>query len=291
MFVTALPNQESKLVQYFMSPGTFTWEKPPGVSLVSITCVGPGSDGGAGASAVSGTAKLGGFGGGSGAVTTGIFSASMLPDTLYITNGAGNSGANTAVYIDSLSSGAGLTYNWATLVRAEGALASNTTPGIANANNNFNVLGTYGFINSRTGSRGVAGTTGKGANQTSFATNTLWVTGGAAGGGGTTSATSANVEGGSITSNTTVAILNNIFNGVPGASLTNTIQASGGFKSLKPLIIFTGGAGGPGATTLSVAAYPGGDGAPGCGGGGGGGGTTGSAGGKGGNGFTIISCK
>ena len=290
MFVTALPNQESKLVQYFMSPGTFTWEKPPGVSLVSITCVGPGSDGGTGGSAVQGTTKLGGFGGGSGAVTTGIFSASMLPDTLYITNGAGNSGANTAVYIDSLSSGAGLTYNWATLVRAEGAIATNTTPGIANANNNFNVLGTYGFITSRTGSPGVAGTTGKGANQTSFATNTLWVTGGAAGGGGTTG-TGINVDGGSITSNTTVSILTNIFNGIPGGSLTNTTQAGSGFKSLKPLIIFTGGAGGPGSTSSSVASYPGGGGAPGCGGGGGGGGTTGSAGGKGGNGFTIISCK
>ena len=290
MFVTALPNQESKLVQYFMSPGTFTWEKPPGVSLVSITCVGPGSDGGSGGSAVIGTAKLGGFGGGSGAITTGIFSASMLPDTLYINNPVGNSGANTTVSIDAPSTAAGLALNWATVVRAAGAIASNTTPGFENANTNYNVLGTYGFINSRTGSRGVAGTTGKGANQTSFATNTLWVTGGAAGGGGTTGS-GINVDGGSITSNTTVAIIHNIFNGVPGASLTDTTKAGNGFKSLKPLILFTGGAGAPGSTSVNVSMYPGGDGAPGCGGGGGGGGTAGSFGGKGGNGFTIISCK
>lgn len=290
MFVTALPNQQSQLTQYFMSPGTFTWEKPPGVSLVSITCVGPGSDGGTGASAAQGTSKLGGFGGGSGAISTGIFSASMLPDTLYINNPVGNSGANTTVSIDSPSTGVGLALNWATVIRAEGAIASNTAPGFANANTNFNILGTYGFVTTRTGSPGVAGTTGKGANQTSFATNTLWVTGGAAGGGGTTG-TGINVDGGSVTSNTTVAILNNMFNGIPGGSLTNTTQAGSGIKSFKPLIVFTGGAGGPGSTSSSVAAYPGGDGAPGCGGGGGGGGTTGSAGGKGGNGFTIITCK
>ena len=211
MFVTALPNQESKLVQYFMSPGTFTWEKPPGVSLVSITCVGPGSDGGTGGSAVQGIAKVGGFGGGSGAVTTGIFSASMLPDRLYIYNPAGNSGGSTTVSIDSPSTSAGIASNQLRVILAQGAIASNTTPGFENANTNYNVMGTYGFINSRTGSRGVAGTTGKGANQTSFATNTLWITGGAAGGGGTTGS-GIDVDGGSITSNTTVAIINNIFN-------------------------------------------------------------------------------
>ncbi|NBX52013.1 hypothetical protein EBT25_19275 [bacterium] len=69
-----------------------TWEKPRGITMIRITCIGGGSGGSSGFPSATTNARGGGAGGGSGGVTTVIIPASFLPDVLYVSVGRGGLG-------------------------------------------------------------------------------------------------------------------------------------------------------------------------------------------------------
>ena len=64
------------------------WTRPEGRTMAYIVCIGGGAGGGGGASSNSG----GGAGGGSGGVSVAIVPLIFLPETLYISVGAGGAG-------------------------------------------------------------------------------------------------------------------------------------------------------------------------------------------------------
>ena len=79
-----LPPFSDQDVQYFMNPGTFIWTKPANCKLVMIYCCGGGGAGGPKNTMLNG--------GGAGLIIKQIFLAMMLPNTLYLSVGAGGDG-------------------------------------------------------------------------------------------------------------------------------------------------------------------------------------------------------
>ena len=71
--------------------GWQTWQKPKNCKFVYITVIGGGGGGGGGRSSANNT-SIGGGGGASSSITTGIFQANLLPDTLSILVGGGGAG-------------------------------------------------------------------------------------------------------------------------------------------------------------------------------------------------------
>ena len=83
-------------IQWFNgTPGTFTWNKPPGAQTVYVIAVGGGGQGGSGAAGTPAAARTGGGGGGGGGVTAGWLVASHLPSSVTVTVGAGGNNAGT----------------------------------------------------------------------------------------------------------------------------------------------------------------------------------------------------
>ena len=287
MFITPYGNQDGYLTQYFYNAGTYLWQKPIGVSLITIVCVGAGSNGQAGSGAAAGTAKSGGAGGGSGGVTRCIFSASMLPEYLYINLGKSQTygtPSTTGGPSDSWVSAAtpDRIYTPIRFIFAYARGSAGATGGVA-ASMSTMVAGTLGHVTALAGIGSNPGGSPTAVNDSTLSTVKFWMTSGAGGSGGTNNP---------VATYTTGAGINNITGSdliAAGGNVGTGIIAGRGAQIYNPIMIFTGGAGGGGCTT--VAGGVGGDGAPGCGGGGGGGGTTGGAGGKGGDGFVIISCK
>ena len=74
--------------QVFYTKGSGTdfqiWTKPLNVKFVHILCIGSGGGGGGGQASSSGTARRGGAGGGSAGYSFGFFSASQIPDNLFL---------------------------------------------------------------------------------------------------------------------------------------------------------------------------------------------------------------
>jgi hypothetical protein len=276
-----LTNKNPNPIYYFNSG---TWIKPRGISSVFITAIGAGGGGGGGGSQPAGTNKGGGGGGGTGAVSSGYFDASLLPDVLKITIGVGGAGGTPQV------SG---TNGGATIVKPHNSNnAAATYILIANGG------GGGGLGNITT--RGAAGLAGVAATNTSALYSNLGVcrltsgfNGGLGGGaaGQVGQARIYNSEGVLILGGGGGAAKN-----FPGGGITGALDIPGGsagfpgangFFRLK-LFGSTGGAGGNGSD--SAPAGNGGNAAIGSGGGGGGSGTTGGTGGKGGDGLVIITC-
>ena len=286
MFITPYGNQDGYLTQYFYNAGTYLWQKPIGVSLITIVCVGAGADGQAGTTAAIGASKNGGSGGGSGGVTTCVFSASMLPEYLNINLGKSQTYGTSSALSDSWVAAAtsNRVGNTSRFVFAY-ARGSNGSSAGAAATTTQMVAGTLGHVTTLAGiGRNPGGSGGTAATNDSTLSNVnFWMTSGAGGSGGGSSSSATYTTGAGIANITGSNLI------TAGGNVGTGIIAGRGAQIYKPIMIFTGGAGGGGCTT--VAGGAGGDGAPGCGGGGGGGGTTGGAGGKGGDGFVIISCK
>jgi hypothetical protein len=227
-----------------------TWVKPRGVSMLYMIALGQGGQGNAATF----------IGGGSGAQSTLLVPAALVPDVLYV--GAGNGGKGTAINTYIAIRPCGATYNSIpvaadTFLSAGGAPGSAVTQGVIGSLA-LSALCSRGRSAFLTGSQGGAGGTAPGANTTG-----LMVTGGGAGGATTGAA------GGTTALPTGYSI---------AAGGTATIPAGHGVNDLVRMV-FGGGAGG-GATGA------GGDGGTGCGGGGPG--TTGTVAGRGGPGLVVI---
>lgn len=303
-----LPNLASQN-NFFFANGSIwqVWNKPQNCKFVYIFAIGGGSGGGGGRTSALNTAT-GGGGGGSSAITTGLYPASMLPDTLYIQVGLGglggiasaNGNAGALSYISAQPNTTALNIiiqNGSVGATGGGAGGSSVAGtggvgGTAWANSSF-VFGNLGLITTNTGQTGATG--GSQNNNGSSVTPTLCITGGAGGGGVSSSTAGSSHLGGNITG---TGFLNSVIGGTNDTT-DGTQNGSNGYQSINSLLIssdvpmfFTGGAGGGSANTSARVGGKGGNGSYGSGGGGGGGSTngTGGAGGNGGDGLVLITC-
>ena len=276
------------------------WSKPQNCKFVNIFCLGSGAGGGYGQTGAGGVSRRGGGGGGSAGYSLGFFSASQLPDTLFMLVPSG--GVGGIVGATNGSAGA-LSYvsvepniTAINLLLVSGAVAP--TGGLAGASGGTGgtggtvwgggILNSLGLATANAGQNGITG-------QTTLPSTSLTiagiVTGGCAGAGMNSSTTQT---GGSITGSGFI----NTISGGAGSSTGVAGDGSGGYISSIPSanasarqpMIFTGGTGGGSSNTGTGG--NGGDGAYGSGGGGGGAGVTNFAGngGKGGDGLIIITC-
>ena len=284
-------------VQVFTLPSTVTntqwhmWNRPRGVSVSTILCIGGGGAGGSGFTRTAGSAGGGGGGGGSAPHSTFTFLLDLLPSSLFVQVGRGgdavsgitgiisqvcivpnNTAALNVLAISGVASGGG---------GGNGSAGASGTGGGAgtSADISSSPLAGLSIFNNSPGQSGAAGGAQTGA---AGGNTTIAITGGlcqgGSGGGGTTS---ADFAGGGIT-----AIANSLLSDIrqPLAPAGSNPGAHG-VTLWKPFFCFAGLGGGSSNTGVGGR---GGDGAYGSGGGGGGAGTTGGLGGVGGNGLVII---
>ena len=299
-----LTNYESNS-QVFYTKGTSDWQiwqKPNNAKIVSFLVIGGGGGGGSGQAGTGSTTRRGGGGGGSSSVTLGVFSASQLPDTLFVQVGSGGVGGSGGT---GVTDGSGGTISYI-------CVQPNTTA-INVLLQSGNAAAGGGIRGASTGAGGTAGTawTGGILSDLGLATSTI----GQVGTGGATTAVPTNVTIAGITTGGAGGAgtnLGTVFSGgsINGSGFVPTIlggtgnvnangnDGSGGFTSFNislntpnsnPLF-FTGG-GGAGSSNNNTGGT-GGSGSYGSGGGGGGCGVTsnGGRGGRGGDGIVIITC-
>lgn len=278
------------------------WNKPQNAKMVYIFMLGGGSGGGGGKTSAINSSP-GGGGGASSAITTGIYSAHLLPDTLYLQVGVGgaggiaqtNGGAGALSYISYQPDTTAiniLMQSGAVSPTGGGGATSSTVPGAGGTAGtawieSAAINGDLGVVLSSAGQNGASGTS-TGGTIVNLTPNNI-VTGGA--GGGACSAGGTPYLGGSITGS---SFIPTISSGTSDAADAR-IHGSAGYDTLLMNSLpnfFTGGAGGACATTAGRVGGKGGAATYGSGGGGGGGSyrTTGGQGGQGGDGLIIITC-
>ena len=300
-FNLALPNENSFV---FNTPGIFPFVKPYGIQFIHMICIGGGGAGGAGATLASGSTG-GGGGGGAAGITTGIFPADFLPDTVYVSVGAGGAGGIGAGAAGELSAiyllnQISTTTNGILLSAPGGNGGGTTTTSAGGAAGTLVSAATItsmpaasiGIFTSMDGPAGALGGSevtapAAGVGSSVIALASSIVCGGA--GGGSLGASNFRFSGGSVAATTNASGNINLPTISAGTSSTPA-QAQNGTFIFAPHFVSLGGAGGAGDTTIIK---PGGIGGMGSGGGGGGAGRTGFGsgnGGNGGNGIVIISC-
>jgi len=296
------PNDSlSRQVYYANSTGGVSWRiwnKPNNAKFVQFILLGGGGGAAGGVGGGSGTSRRGGAGGGSSSLTTGLFSASMLPDTLFVQVGFGGAGgagggiaggaggAGSLSYVGVLPDSGHTSINMLLVsgANAAGGGASDGTAGTAGTVWGGGILDFFGIANVYAGQAGAIGqTTAVPANITIAGITT----GGAAGAGpnGTTPQNGGNITGAGFIN----TVLGGQSSGDTGSGGYMTSIPSSNLSSKQPML-FTGGAGG--ASSNLGPGGNGGAGTFGSGGGGGAGGFTllGGAGGRGGDGIVIITC-
>jgi len=296
-----IPDNSLNNQVFFCKGGTDfqVWSKPQNCKFVNIFCLGSGAGGGGGQGGAGATSRRGGGGGGSAGYSLGYFSASQLPDSLFLLVPQGGTGGIGSTSTNG-SSGALSYVSIQPNITAINLLlvSGNAVPTAGNSGLNGGAGGTGGTVwtggilnalglaTANAGQNGIAGLT------TAIPTNltiTSIITGGGAGA-GTNGATQQ--AGGNITGSGFI----NTISGGAGSSTGTAGDGSGGYignlptanASARQPMFFTGGAGGGSSNTGTGGA--GGNGAYGCGGAGGGAGVTSSGGngGKGGDGLIII---
>lgn len=291
-------SDNSAINQVFYTKGNTdwqTWNKPQNAKFISIFCLGSGGGGGAGQAGSGSTTRRGGGGGGSAGLSIGMFSASQIPDTLFLQVAAGglggvaaNGGSGAISYISVQSNTTAINILLQSSLAAAGGGFSGAnagTAGIAATAWTGNILNDLGLATSNAGQAGATGSTGTTGASIAI---TLPISGGASGAGATT----AVFSGGNITG---AGFVDTITGGTGNINLNGT-DGSGGYTSFMPGLssgvrqatFFTGGAGGGSSNNFTGGA--GGCGSHGSGGGGGGAGVTGQGGngGRGGDGLIII---
>lgn len=285
--------------QIFYTSGV--WQKPPGICMVFISCIGAGGGGGGGFTRTTGQLGGGGGGGASGAIYNGLFPANSIPNMLFVTVGDGGQGgvalsAGTSggtSYVEAFKDGGGnFVYARATgggggggglTGGVSGPAGTNTVSAVANQK--LSVLGTF---TSTAGQSGTVGSPLLNASPVVYANNATPLCGGA--GGGAVNATNTGGQGGGITGAGT--FIPTYPNTVFGDGTIGIFRMTpGNFVSMGG----TGGGGNPFIASNSGNGGRGGNGNIGSGGGGGGAGTsgtggTGGTGGNGGNGLVVIVC-
>jgi hypothetical protein len=289
-----IPNQSDNVKVFYAisasagviaSQALQVWQKPRGCSYVWMMCIGAGS-GGSGGPSGSLAGNVATPGGGSGAVTTVLYAANVLPERLYIQVGLGGSGgtgqSTAAIGTPVAGQKTHITVhhnvanqmNW---ICTSGTVVAST------AGTGETALGIYSFGGSLAALSPFASiggqTTSTSANITPLSAATVITSAGSGFPGTGTGATPWQIDAISQPTFAYPAVVG----GTPGAGT----RGRDGYWSWKPMF-GTGGAAGSG-NTAGVGGN-GGNGAFGCGGGAGGPGTfaAGGNGGKGGDGLAII---
>ena len=277
------------------------WNKPSGIIGLNILCIGGGGSGGNGAVVGGASTKAGAGGGSSGTITSVSILSMFIPETLYITVGAGgaaptSSNASGNVGTDTIVSIVENTtvdyYNIAIAFGGNGGVgtggsgstlgaggAAVTIPTIANMP--IASCGIYSMTAGQAGSSGGQLTVGG----SSFTLQGSILSGG--GGGGSASSAGVLYDPGSTSVNQNI----NDSIRLPVISSSQSLVDGNGTTLFKPIFCSFGGSGGWASDTGIT--YDGGNGGIGCGGGGGASSLTGFAlgrGGRGGDGLVIISC-
>ena len=308
-----LPKSSPSNVDYFYYTGSTpsnlswqTWEKPRGIIMLEIICIGAGGGGRSGWCAGS-TTRSGGGGGGSGGFTRLLIPAVFLPDVLYVQVGRGGAGGANRTATGSANAGLDGAFSAVNIAPSNtfsafytvcyansgfGAVTGSSSTGTAGsgaavATQANAIMSGLGIFFALAGQSGASGSTSLGASIT-YPTTGLLLSGGGAGGGG-----ASNSGGGIIVpSQPSFSLFATRFS---GATSTNN-PGDDGLSLLQPLLS-TGGAGGAASVDLSASGVSGGRGGNGgIGSGGGGGGASpgspnsggGNAGGNGGDGLVII---
>ena len=311
--VLNLPKPQNGYIDYFYNTGASTaltvqtpvwqtWEKPRGISMIHITCIGGGGGGRSGWCADSIT-RSGGGGGGSGGFSMLLIPAVFLPDVLYVSVGSGGAGGvsiTTAASTTGMAASDGTfssvniaPTNAATYIACfanAGAGAANILVGAntagagGSAANALNALiSGLGQLTALAGHAGLSGPTTT-PGSLIYPTTGLLLSGGGCGGGG------SNNSGGSITAPTQTS-----FSLIPTRNGGTQSPGDDGLSLSRPLMSI-GGAGGGSSSSITAGGGSGGrggNGGLGCGGGGGGAGPSGTgsgAGGNGGDGLVVIQC-
>ena len=278
-----------------------TWTKPRGKSMLHISLVGAGGNGGTGVVGANSTAG-GGAGGQSGAITSLIVPLWFLPDTLFLSL-SGRKPTATANFASLIAIAPVNTANNILAFANGGLHGGNASAGTGGTVGTAAAIATaanmplgWPFITSvcfasQVGTAGGAAVTA--ANLT-LPTTGAFVTGGT-GGGGLPAAAATGTNGGNITG---AGIFPTLVGGT--GSATATVPADWGKAGMQPIARLgysfggTGGASTHGtATGAGLVQSNGGDGALGCGGGGRGGALTGSTVGTvgwGGAAFAVLTC-
>lgn len=290
---TASSSGGSADVQVFSTPGSATWTKPAGKTMVWVRLYGPGAGGGSGTRQATTSIRGGGGGGGAGGYLEFFISAAALPATVTVNVGTGSAGG-AAVTIDStvgnIGTNAATSYSQFYIYRAGGGspgLGGTNTAGGSGGAANATVVG--GITGTAIPAGGTGGAT---AAPTSPATSTTAYHQSTSGGGGAgqaaTVTTAVAGAAGAIKGNTQVGLMASVAGGSGGttAGVVPTTGTSG-------VTNWYGGTGaGGGAYITGVAGMAGAvGGQPGGGGGGGSASDNGfnsGAGGAGGNGMVIV---
>jgi hypothetical protein len=299
-----IPNSPENY-QVFYTKGSTDWQmwkKPANCKMVMILCIGGGGGGGGGQAGTASTTRRGGGGGGSAGYSMGFFSASQIPDTLFLQvaqggisgiGGSSNGGSGGTSYVsispDTTSINILLQSNSSVTPAGGGIQGSGTgVGGTGAASWTGSILSDLGLVVAYAGQNGGNGLTN--AIPTAIVPGSIVSSG--VGGAGTN--LSVVFNGGEITGSGFLPTL-------PGGASSSSDpggDGSGGFSSLNTTtgasvripLIFTGGS--SGGSSNSSSGGNGGNGAFGSGGGGGSAGVTSSAGngGAGGGGLIIITC-
>ena len=311
--VLNLPKPQNGYIDYFFAESSKlgdtwrTWEKPRGISMIYITCIGGGGGGRSGWCADSNT-RSGGAGGGSSGFSTLLIPAMVLPDVLYVAVGRGGAGGASVTLVNNAAAGSNGIGSFVSIAPSTAAIyvacfanggsgagnnvvGANTAglaAGVATQANNALMSGLGQFF-ALAGHSGAAGPTGT-ATALSYPATGLLLSGGGAGGGGN------GFTGGNLNVPTSFPGFPLFGNGRDGGLAASTANPGGDGLSLFQPLMSIGGAGGGSSSSITSGVGRGGrggNGGIGCGGGGGGAGPSGTgsgAGGKGGDGLVIIQC-
>jgi hypothetical protein len=302
-----LPKTGNGNIDYFYNTGGggswVTWEKPRGISMIEITCIGAGGGGASGFCSNITFPRCGGGGGASGNLAKLLIDAILLPDVLYVQVGRGGAGgastsavntsnsgsAGESTFVSIAPSAANPIYNVCFANAGLGAPASNQSTGAPGSSAALTtqsscLISSLGMFLDL---QGQSGATGSSANASALAYPTTGLRSGGGAGGGAATANSNGV-GGNVTAppQTSFSFISTRTGGILGTPGT---AGDHGLTILQPFMSI-GGAGGGGGNS-GGSGGPGGNGGIGSGGGGGGTSPTGfnsGAGGKGGDGLVII---
>jgi hypothetical protein len=302
-----LPKSTPGNVDYFYNTGGTswaTWEKPRGIIMLEIICIGAGGGGRSGW-CLNAASRSGGGGGGSGGFTRLLIPAVFLPDVLYVIVGKGGDGGASATTAGTANVGINGTFSsvniaptnasiyiacyansgsGAPLGTVSGGGAGSGAAVATQANALMSGLGIFSALAGQSGNLGGTFNT----FDVIYPTTGLLLSGGA-GGGGTSSSFVAGVGSNIIVPTQTSFSL---ITARSGGTANN--PGADGLSLLQPLMSIGGGGGGSSnSTTLNgIPGGRGGNGGLGSGGGGGGAGPSGTggsgAGGRGGDGLVII---
>jgi hypothetical protein len=295
--VLNLPKPQNGYIDYFSGAAATaatswrTWEKPRGISMIDITCIGAGGGGRSGWSATTGTAAVsGGGGGGSGGFTRLLIPAVFLPDVLYIQVGRGGAGGLLTT-TNSASAGVNGTGSYVSIAPSfdpiylacfanggSGAAVGSVTNGpggigalvATQTSAPMSGLGIFSALAGQTGGIGYGG------GDLAYPTTSLLLSGGAGGGSATSSPSGG--TGFNVTAPTQTSF--SLIPTITGGAFNSGLPGSPGMSISQPLMSI-GGAGGSGAISgtsfFNAEGGNGGAGGLGSGGGGGGGGTISAA--------------